>query len=186
MDSLPNELSSEQIHTAKQFIRKYAGIFSKNEFDVGRTGLIRHTINTGNSAPIKQPLRRHPLSHLPVINQHVEQMLKHDIIESVSSPWASNVVLVRKQNGSLRFCVDYRHLNSLTLKDTYPLPRIDSCLDSLGRAKFFSTLDLRSGYWQTELDAASAEKTTFVTRKGSWKFKVLPFGLCNALHHSRD
>jgi hypothetical protein len=180
LDSLSSELSTEEEREAKQFIMRYADIFSKNEFDIGRTDVIRHSINTSTNTPVRQPLRRHPIAQLPVIDQHVEKMLKHDIIEPVSSPWASNVVLVRKQDGSLRFCVDYRQLNSLTLKDAYPLPRIDSCLDSLGGAIYFSTLDLRSGYWQTELDEATAEKTTFETRKGSWKFKVLPFGLCNA------
>ena len=107
-------------------------------------------------------------------------MLANDIIEPSSSPWASNVVLVRKSDGNLRFCIDYRRLNSVTMKDSYPLPRIDSCFDALGGAKYFSTLDLRSGYWQVENEADTADKTSFVTRKGTFKFKVLAFGLSNA------
>ena len=107
-------------------------------------------------------------------------MLANDIIEPSSSPWASNVVLVRKSDGNLRFCIDYRRLNSVTIKDSYPLPRIDSCFDALGGAKYFSTLDLRSGYWQVENEADTADKTSFVTRKGTFKFKVLAFGLSNA------
>ena len=120
------------------------------------------------------------MAHLPVIDDHVEQMLKNDICVPSTSPWASNVVLVTKSDGTMRFCVDYRQLNTLTVKDSYPLPRIDTCFDALGGAKFFSTLDLRQGYWQVENDPQTAEKTTFITRNGACKFKVLPFGLSNA------
>ena len=87
---------------------------------------------------------------------------------------------MKKSDGTLRFCIDYRQLNNLTVKDSYPLPRIDTSFDALGDAKFFSTLDLRQGYWQVENDPETADKTTFITRKSAFKFKVLPFGLSNA------
>ena len=92
----------------------------------------------------------------------------------------SNVVIVKKKDGSARFCVDYRRLNEATRKDAYPLPRIEACLDALGGARYFSTFDLRSGYHQVLMDEADADKTSFVTRQGTFKFKVLPFGLTNA------
>jgi hypothetical protein len=117
---------------------------------------------------------------LNIIDAHVDQVLQQDIIEPAASPWASNVVLVRKTNGSLRFCLDYRQLNDLTYKDSYPLPRTESCLDSLNGASYFSTLDLRSGYWQTAMDSRDADKTAFITRRGSYRFKVPSFGLTNA------
>ena len=107
-------------------------------------------------------------------------MLQHDIVEPAASPWCSNIVLIRKSDGGLRFCVDYRQLNELTYKDTYPLPRIDMCLNALGGSKLFSTLDLRAGYWQTLIDERDRYKTCFVTRKGTYRFKVLSFGLANA------
>ena len=107
-------------------------------------------------------------------------MLRNDVLETAASPWASNVVLVRKANGQLRFCVDYHQLNLQTYKYSYPLPRIETCLDSLGGSKFFSSLDLRSGYLQAAIDRESADKTAFVTRRGTFKFKVLSFGLTNA------
>ena len=107
-------------------------MFSKSEFDLGRTKLVRHVINTGDHQPFKQELRRQPIAHLPVIDKAVDDMLANDIIEPSSSPWASNVVLVRRSDGNLRFCIDYRRLNSVTIKDSYPLPRIDSCFDALG------------------------------------------------------
>ena len=165
---------------AEAFIRGYADLFSKSEFDIGRTNMVSHTIDTGQSKPFKQQLRKHPWAHQEVIDAHVEKMLETGVISQTVSPWSSNVVFVRKSSGELRFCVDFRQLNNLTVKDSYPLPRIDSCMDSLGGAKYFSTLDLRSGYWQVELDKQSSEKTAFVTRRGIYKFNVLAFGLSNA------
>ena len=120
------------------------------------------------------------MAYLPVIDEHVDKMLANDICEPSNSPWASNVVLVKKSDETLRFCIDYRQLNNLTIKDSYPLPRIDTCFDALGGVKYFSTLDLRQGYWQVENDPETADKTTFITRRGAFKFKVLPFGLSNA------
>ena len=148
VNSLPEDLTEEQLEVAKRFIYENESIFSKSEFDLGRTNMVKHRIDTGLNRPFKQALRRHPLAYLPIIDGHVEEMIKHDVIEPAASPWTSNIVLIRKRDGGLRFCVDYRRLNDLTYKDSYPLPRIDDCLNSLGGAKFFSTLDLRAGYWQ--------------------------------------
>lgn len=90
------------------------------------------------------------------------------------------MVLVRKKNGRIRFCVDYRKLNEVTKKDSYPLPRINDTLEALAGSKWFSSLDLRSGYWQVKLDPDDKEKTAFSTGAGLWHFTVMPFGLCNA------
>jgi len=115
-----------------------------------------------------------------MIDEHVEHMLAHDVIEPAALPWSSNVVMVRKQDGSMRFCVDYRKVNELIKKDKFPLPKIDTCLDTLNGCQYYSSCDLRWGYWQIEIDERDRDKTAFVTRKGQWRFKVLSFGLCNA------
>ena len=114
------------------------------------------------------------------MRQLLTEMLKNDIIQPSNSPWSSPIILVCKRDGSTRFCIDYRKVNSVTRKDAYPLPRVDDILDTLGGSKWFSTLDLKSGYWQVKVDSSSREKTAFTTSEGLYEFKVMPFGLCNA------
>jgi hypothetical protein len=145
IDSLPNDLTDEQRETATNLARTYEDIFSQNDYDIGCTHLVEHEINTGDHRPIRQALRRHPLAHLEVIDEEVNALLRHGIIEPAASAWASNLVLIRKKDGSLRMCVDYRNLNAVTCQDTYPLPHIDNCLNTLQGSSWFSTLDLRSG-----------------------------------------
>jgi hypothetical protein len=110
----------------------------------------------------------------------VTTLLSQGVIEPASSPWASNIVLVRKKDGSLRTCIDYRQLNYLTRKDAYPLPRTDMCLDAMSGARWFSTFDLRSAYHQVELDNRDKDKTAFICHEGMYRHRTMPNGLCNA------
>ena len=173
-------LDQMQLRQAECLLIEFADVFSKGVDDLGQTSMVHHQIQTGTATPIRQPPRRLPLVLREEANKTIESMQKQGIIEPSSSPWASPVVLVRKKDGSTRFCVDYRKLNNVTKKDSYPLPRIDETLEALAGSKWFSSLDLRSGYWQVKLDPADKEKTAFSTGLGLWQFTVMPFGLCNA------
>ena len=175
-DSVPQS-SKDKL---RQLVHGYSHIFSKGEYDLGQAKYVQHHINTGNAKPFRQTLRRHPDKYLEVIDNQVETMRQQGLIENSRSDWASNIVLARKKDGSLRLCIDYRQLNLSSEKNTYPLPLITSCLDALGGSKWFSTFDLRSGYHQVELAPEDMDKTTFLTRRGAFKFRVMPFGLSAA------
>lgn len=154
--------------------------FAVEDGECGSTDLIEMSIETGDATPVRQPLRRTPFAARQEVAEQLVKMQSQGIIRSSTSPWASPVVLVRKKDGSLWFCVDYRGLNAVTKTDQFPLPRIDDLLDLLGKAKYFSTLDLSSGYWQVKMQPDSKEKTAFATYQGLYEFNVMPFGLKNA------
>jgi len=164
----------------ENLLTSYSDVFSKSEFDLGCTNIIQHRIDTQDNAPFRQSLRPQPRAHLPVIDQLLNDMQQQGVIEPCTSEWASNIVLVKKKDGSVRFCVDYRKLNLLTKKDAYPLPRIDRCLDTLAGSVWYSTFDLRSGFHQVAMDPRDVNKTTFVCHRGTFRFPKMPFGLCNA------
>ena len=173
-------LKEEQHQQLEALLREYADVFALDSSELGSTDVVTHTINTADHPPIHQQAGRMPFALRDQIDEMVQGMLAQGVIESSQSPWASPVVLVKKKDGSHRFCVDYRRLNSITKMDVFPLPRIDDTLDLLSRAKFFTTLDLMSGYWQVKMHPESKEKTAFTTWSGLYQFVVMPFGLCNA------
>ena len=173
-------LSMEERNQLCNVLEQYHSTFSLDEGERGETNLVEFNIDTGESTPINQVARRVPFAARQEIAAQLSKMQEQGVIQPSKSPWASPVILVRKRDGSLRFCVDYRALNSVTKPDVFPLPRIDDLLDKLGRAKYFTTLDLKSGYWQIKVDATSQEKTAFVTHRGLYEFRVMPFGVKNA------
>ena len=139
---------------------------------------MEHAIET-HGPPLHQPYRRQNPAVRREEMAQVQQMLSSNVIHPSNSPWASPVVMVRKKDGSLRFCVDFRQLNAATVKDAHPLPRIDDLLDALHGAKWLSTLNLR--YWQVPITEQGKAKTAFRTSSGQlFKFDQVPFGLCNA------
>ena len=164
----------------KNTFHKYQNIFSTGPNDIGRTDRIFHVIDTGDSPPIKQRFRRLPVHRQEHVEKLVDEMLQGGYVRPSNSPWASPIVLVKKKDGSTRFCVDYRQVNLKSRKDAYPLPRMDDALELLHGAQYFSTIDLASGYWQIEMEKSSIEKTAFTTHKGLYEFTVMPFGLTGA------
>uniref|UniRef100_A0AAV2LHK1 Gypsy retrotransposon integrase-like protein 1 n=1 Tax=Knipowitschia caucasica TaxID=637954 RepID=A0AAV2LHK1_KNICA len=173
-------LNEEQQQRFIQLLLTYQSVFAKNDSDLGYMSVVTHKIDTGLSRPVRQPVRRTPLGFQGEEEAHLKAMLEEGVITPSASEWASPVVLVRKKDGGVRWCVDYRSLNSLTIKDAYPLPQIEECLDVIGGASMFSTLDLQSGYWQIAVDSKDREKTAFITKWGLYEYTRMPFGLCNA------
>ncbi|KAK9874212.1 hypothetical protein WA026_002568 [Henosepilachna vigintioctopunctata] len=171
-------LSPEQTKLAQEFVLEENDLFDDHELE--GTDLVSHRIDTGNAYPIRQAPRRLPLAKQGEVAELIESMKEKGVIEESSSPWSAPVVLVKKKDGTTRFCVDYRKLNDVTKKDSYPLPRIDDTLTTLAGSKWFSTLDLKSGYWQVKIHPDDREKTAFSTGSGLYQFNVMPFGLCNA------
>ncbi|UYV74048.1 hypothetical protein LAZ67_11001970 [Cordylochernes scorpioides] len=161
-------------------LKEFADIFDFEKKSFPVSGKIKHKIDTSDYPPVRQRPYRVSPAERRVFQSEVEKMMEIKIIRSSSSPWASPVILVRKKDGSLRFCVDYRRLNKITKKDVYPLPRIDDALDTLAGSRHFSTMDMRSGYWQIEVDDKDREKTAFITPDGLYEFNknwdsILPY-----------
>ena len=176
---VPEHLSPAQQQELKAIFQEFSDIISQGEHNLGCTPLLQHTIET-EGPPLRQPYRRqNPVVHQEEMAQ-VQQMLSSGVICPSNSPWASPVVMVKKKDSSLRFCVDFRQLNAATIKDARPIPRIDDLLDALHGARWFSTLDLKSGYWQVPIQEQDKEKMAFRTSSGQlFEFNQVPFGLCN-------
>eukprot|EP00731_Ephydatia_muelleri_P027503 Em0019g376a len=180
VDKVAEGVTDNEKDELQQLLLKYSGILSQYEGDLGRTDVVYHHIVTGDHKGIKQSGRRLPFHQREEVKELLDGMLERQVIEPSQGSWSSPVVLVKKKDGSTRFCVDFRQLNAVTKKDAQPLPRIDETLDVLGSAQWFSCLDLTSGYWQVEVAPEDREKTAFVTPYGLFQFRVMPFGLTNA------
>lgn len=175
------DISLEQHRAMEELIGKYLDVFSKDEDDIGLCKDVDHRIYTTNDVPVKVPHRRIPPHHWQEVREYLKQYLDKGVIRESSSPYAAPVVLVRKKDGKLRLCVDYRALNSKTHKDAYPLPRIEEALEALRGARFFCSLDLAHGFHQIPVAEVDIQKTAFrVGTGGLYEFVRMPFGLCNA------
>ena len=159
-------------------LREFAPMWSG---DLGEINTTEHYIDL---LPGARPVAQHPYRAGPrareIEQQEVDKMLQSGVIQPSQSAWAAPVLLVPKPDGSMRFCIDYRKLNAVTVRDSYPLPGMDECIDSLGEAAIFSTLDCNSGYWQIPLSKRDREKTAFVCHSGLYEYLRMPFGLRNA------
>ncbi len=173
-------LTPSQHHALFSLIKRYKSVVAENPKAPRFTSIVEHAIDTGSHPPIKQRSYRTSHQVQQKIREEVNEMLNNGIIRPSNSPWASPVVLVLKKDGNVRFCTDYRKLNAITRKDSYPLPRIQETIDVIGKAKWFSTIDFCSGFWQIPVREADIPKTAFITRDGLYEYVRMPFGLCNS------
>lgn len=180
LNEIPPEVTKEEKALLKNVLFKYRNAFSLDDTDLGCTDLIEHSITTIDDSPIRQSLRRQPMAYQDAIDEHTDLLLQQGVITPSQSEWAANVVLVRKKDNKLRFCIDYRALNAKTRFDAYPVPLTRVCLDSLGGSTYFSVCDLRSGFHQIPIKGADAHRTAFRTRKGLFEYKRTAMGLRGA------
>ncbi|KZS03155.1 Uncharacterized protein APZ42_034186 [Daphnia magna] len=179
------ENNSNMAHTLPRdsplaaLLNEFTGLFATKDSGLGSTGLIKHFIDTEGKGPIRLRPYRTGQGQREEFEKQIKEMLQANVIRHSTSTWAASVILVVKKSRELRFCIDYRKLNNLTKKDSYPLPRIDGTLDRLYGKKFFTTLDVASRYWQIELEESSKEKTAFIVENNLYVFVRMPFGLCN-------
>ena len=158
-----------------------ADVFSKHKADIGCCNFVEHEIEIEEgSVPHREGARRMTPNKSEACRKEIEMLMEYDMIEPSKSPWACGVVMAKTKGGQLRFCCDFRYLNAVTIKDAYPIPRIDESLSKLGDAKFFTTLDLGSAFWQVPLRKQDREKTGFACELELFQWKRMPFGLCNA------
>ncbi len=173
------QLNEEQEGKVRKLLDQYASVFVEREGDLGYTDFIEHQIPLLDEAPVCQRYRRMPPSQYEEVKAHIKQLLEQNVIRESCSPYSSPIIIVKKKDGSIRMCVDYRQLNAKTRRDTYSLPRIEESLDALSGACWFSTLDLASGYNQVAVAEKDKQKTAFCIPFGLFEYNHLPYGLSN-------
>ena len=164
-----DELSEEQKLAVWEIFAKHSQAVSRGPQDIGHCIGPQLRINTGSAPPTKLPLRRYSPEQERFICEETQKLLDGDVIEPSTSPWSAQVVLAAKKDGTYRFCLDFRKLNLVTIKEHFPIPRIEDMIDALAGAKFFSTLDLISAYHAFEIHPTDREKTAFSTKQGHWQ-----------------
>src|SRR5262249_20894211 len=155
-------------------------VFADKGGPPGRTSRAEHWIETPGARPIKLRARRPTPEEKQVIEAALREMLAARVIQVSRGPWAAPVVLAVKKDGKVRFCVDYRKLNAVTIADAYGMPRFDDCIARLRGSRVFSALDVTAGYWHIPIRPGDRDKTAFATHLGLFEFVVMPFGLVNA------
>lgn len=162
MENLSNKLSHLTVQQKGDLfavLRRHQEVFRDTP---GLTDLAEHDVDVGDACPLKLPPYRVSPQKAALLQQEIEYMMKHGLIEPCQSEWSSPVILVSKPDGTYRFCVDYRRVNKITKTDTFPLPRVDDCVDKVGKAKYITKFDLLNGYWQVPLSNRAREVSSFV------------------------
>ncbi|GET53866.1 retroviral-like aspartic protease 1 [Rhizophagus irregularis DAOM 181602=DAOM 197198] len=174
------DLKKLQEKELKNLVKEYEDICIYGDKKISKTNIVKCNIWLKDKTPINQKAYRESTENREIIKREIDKMLKEEIIQESCSPWSSPVVIVNKKTGDKRFCIDFRKINQMTITDAYPLPRIDDLLEKFRVAKWFTTIDLASGYWQIEMKEEDKEKTAFICSQGLYEFNVMPFGLKNA------
>lgn len=172
--------SDDELQQLHAVLIKFPKVFARNPKCPTQTTRTMHLVETGDSPPIQR--KPYPIAHAEeeTIRNEIEMLLNHGLIERSNSAWGFPIVMVDKKDGTRRMCIDYRKLNLVTKPSTYPLPLISDLLQQFYGDRYFTSIDLASGYWQIIMDPGSQDKTTFNCKFGSFKWKVMPFGLRNA------
>lgn len=173
-------LSNEWKDRITKKLNSIPEVFAMGDLDYGHTTAVKHKIRLSDPTPFKQRVRPIHPSDYEAVRLHLKELYDANIIRESESPFASPIVVVKKKTGQIRLCVDYRKLNSQTIKDAYALPHIEEAFASLTGAKWFLVMDLKSGYYQVEMEEEDKHKTAFVTPMGFWEFNRMPQGVTNA------
>lgn len=179
-EEIDSDLEPNEHTELVELLNSYRGIVAGNMRQMGKTNVTEMSIHLTTETPVCYRPYRLSYHEREQVKDMIADLKKADVIEESSSPYASPIILVRKKNGEMRMCIDYRALNKNTIKDRYPMPLIDDQIDRLRGYRFFTSLDLFSGYYQVPMSRDSKEKTAFITPDGHYQFKRMPFGLCNA------
>ena len=174
------DLPDETTVGLKRLLHDHQGTFAKSSTGLGFCPIVQHDIDTGDTRPIKQSPRRPPISARDVEDEILDEMLEAGVIEPSNSEWASPVCLVKKKDGTYRFCIDYRRVNAVSRRDAFPIPDIQDALVNLRGSKYYITMDLLSGYWQLPMSDRAKERSAFCTKRGLFQFTRMPFGLSGA------
>ncbi|KAK2879334.1 hypothetical protein Q8A73_005098 [Channa argus] len=173
-------LSEEWKNRITQRLNAYSDVFSHHDLDFGHATKTKHSIKLKDETPFKhRPRPIHPQDY-DAVRRHLQTLLDAGIIRESESPFSSPIVIVRKKNGDVRLCVDYRRLNMQTIKDAYALPNLEESFSAMNGSQWFSVMDLKSGYYQIEMEESDKPKTAFVCPLGFWEWNRMPQGITNA------
>ena len=174
-------MGSTASDTLSRLLTEFDDLFMKYKADIDKCKIAKHAVDVEPGAvPHREGARRMSPDKAERANQEVRDLLALSTIQPSLSPWASVIVMVKKKSGELRFCCDFRQLKELTIKDAYPLPRIDESLSRLGKTKIYTSIDLAWAFWQIPVKRAGRQKTAFACELGLFDWRHMPFGMCNA------